>query len=308
MLCAFNAFIGNLLLTYTLCHVNSFQPLYFIVTLDQLDQLDQSKHIPQGLNIEGKQSNKEQNQLSPNKKSATTGKPKSPSKKNKKNKKKNARKTKNQKLTQQQQLKAKLESEQEISLEEQGKYLALDCEMVGVGENGLTSALARVSIVDYNYAVVLDTYVQVDEPIFDYRTFVSGIREEHLHPDNAMKFNKCQDIVKKLLEGKILIGHALKNDLSVLKIDHPWYNCRDTAKFEPFMKKDKNTGILRPKKLKDLAETKLNRVIQIAGQEHCPVEDAIAALDLYKKARVKWEKAMQYKQSRTREIECEDAM
>ena len=234
---------------------------------------------------------------------------KSLSRKNKKNKKKNkARKTKNQKLTQQQQLKAKLESEQEISLEEQGKFLALDCEMVGIGEGGLQSALARVSIVDYNEAIVFDTYVQVDEPIVDYRTFVSGIREEHLHADNAMEFSKCQAIVKKLLQGKILIGHALKNDLTVLQIDHPWYDCRDTAKFEPFMKKDKKTSMLRPRKLKDLAETKLNRTIQIVGQEHCPVEDATAALDLYKKARVKWEKAMEYKQNRTREIENEDAM
>ncbi len=214
----------------------------------------------------------------------------------------------NQKITQEQQLRAKLESEQEISLEEQGKYLALDCEMVGIGKDGLESALARISIVDYNEAIVLDTYVQVDQPVVDYRTFVSGIREEHLHPENAIEFKKCQEIVKKLLNGKILVGHALKNDLAVLKIDHPWYACRDTAKFEPFMKKDKKTNMLRPRKLKDLAETKLNREIQRAGHEHCSVEDATAALELYKKARVKWEKAMQYKQHRTREIENEDAM
>eukprot|EP00551_Chaetoceros_affinis_P020639 CAMPEP_0203721962 /NCGR_PEP_ID=MMETSP0092-20131115/5282_1 /ASSEMBLY_ACC=CAM_ASM_001090 /TAXON_ID=426623 /ORGANISM="Chaetoceros affinis, Strain CCMP159" /LENGTH=302 /DNA_ID=CAMNT_0050601975 /DNA_START=70 /DNA_END=978 /DNA_ORIENTATION=- len=218
-------------------------------------------------------------------------------------KKKNAKKTKNQKITQRQQELARLEAEQEISLEEQGKYLALDCEMVGVGEGGYKSALARVSIVDYNNAVLFDTYVKVSEPVTDYRTFVSGIREEHLQSDLAMDFAQCQSIVKKLLHGKILIGHALKNDMAVLDIEHPWYDCRDTARYEPFMKKDKMTNILRPRKLRDLAETKLNRIIQIAGQEHCPVEDANAALDLYKKARIKWEKAMGYKYNRTKEIE-----
>lgn len=186
--------------------------------------------------------------------------------------------------------------------------MALDCEMVGVGPGGYESALARVSIVDYNNAVLFDTYVKVSEPVTDYRTFVSGIREEHLQSDLAMDFAQCQSIVKKLLQGKILVGHALKNDMTVLDLEHPWYNCRDTAKYEPFMKKDKNTNLLRPRKLKDLTETKLDRIIQIAGQEHCPVEDAIAALDLFKKARVKWEKAMAYKMNRTTTISSEYVM
>jgi RNA exonuclease 4 len=216
--------------------------------------------------------------------------------------KKNALKEKNRRITQRKQLLAKMEAEQEISLKEQGKYLALDCEMVGVGEGGFKSALARVSIVDYNNAIVFDTYVKVSEPVTDYRTFVSGVRPEHIESDLAMEFKRCQEIVKKLLHGKILVGHALKNDMQVLDIEHPWYLCRDTAKYELFMKKDKKTDILRPRKLKDLAETKLNRIIQLPGQEHCPVEDAIAALDLYKKARIKWEKAMTYKVNKTNTI------
>lgn len=217
-----------------------------------------------------------------------------------------ALKEKNRKITQQKQLEARLEAEQELSLDEQGKYLALDCEMVGIGEGGLKSALARVSIVDYNNVIIFDTYVKVNEPVTDYRTFVSGIREEHLQSDIAMDFAQCQSIVKKILHQKILVGHALKNDLHVLELEHPWHDCRDTAKYEPFMKKDKLREILRPRKLKDLAETKLNRIIQKDGQEHCPIEDAIAALDLYKKARVKWEKAISYKMKRTNEITNDD--
>jgi len=43
---------------------------------------------------------------------------------------------------------------QNISLEEQSKYLALDCEMVGVGPDGKKSSVARVTIVDWDGRIV----------------------------------------------------------------------------------------------------------------------------------------------------------
>ncbi|KAJ2745364.1 3'-5' exonuclease, partial [Coemansia sp. BCRC 34301] len=49
-----------------------------------------------------------------------------------------------------------------------GKYLAIDCEMVGAGYKGSRSMLARVSIVNYYGHVVFDTYVQPLEPVTDY--------------------------------------------------------------------------------------------------------------------------------------------
>ena len=179
--------------------------------------------------------------------------------------------------------------------------------MVGVGPAGYESALARVCIVDWNHNVLYDTHVKVNQPVTDYRTFVSGIRKEDIESDGAVSFVECQHTVKQILQGKILVGHALKNDLNALEIyDHPWYDIRDTAKYEPFMKRlSKESTMLRPRKLKDLSLTKLKREIQRDGEEHCPKEDACAALDLYKKARVKWEKAMEYKVQRTREIESE---
>lgn len=61
-----------------------------------------------------------------------------------------------------------------------GKFVAIDCEMVGVGEGGIASALARVSLVNYHGAVLLDTYVKPMERVTDYRTFVSGIEPKHL--------------------------------------------------------------------------------------------------------------------------------
>lgn len=64
----------------------------------------------------------------------------------------------------------------DVDSSEKGKYVALDCEMVGVGSDGKHSALARVSIVDWDGKVLLDTHVKVAERVTDFRTHVSGIR------------------------------------------------------------------------------------------------------------------------------------
>ena len=49
-------------------------------------------------------------------------------------------------------------------------FLALDCEMVGVGEEGRESRLARISIVDNKGSTLLDEFVKPDEKVIDYRT------------------------------------------------------------------------------------------------------------------------------------------
>src|ERR1700733_5338886 len=58
-----------------------------------------------------------------------------------------------------------------------GKYLALDCEMVGVSIDGSESSLARVSIVNFYGAVLIDEFVRQRERVVDYRTQFSGVRE-----------------------------------------------------------------------------------------------------------------------------------
>ena len=39
-----------------------------------------------------------------------------------------------------------------------------------------------------------------------------------------------------LLKDKILVGHALKNDLTVLLLSHPRKMTRDTATYRPYMR------------------------------------------------------------------------
>jgi RNA exonuclease 4 len=191
----------------------------------------------------------------------------------------------------------------EISLEEKSRYVALDCEMVGVGENGVQSAVARVTIVDWDGNIVLDRYVKPDREITDYRTFVSGITANDYTHHNAIDLESCRKLVLDHLEGKILVGHALKNDLHALGISHDWQATRDTAKYEPFMKTRFDDSVLWPRRLRDLACEKLSREIQVTGAPHSPYEDAVAAMDLYKIARNKWEKVMDYKIKKTAEIQ-----
>jgi hypothetical protein len=52
--------------------------------------------------------------------------------------------------------------------------------MVGVGPFGSESALARVTVVNYRGDVVLDEFVLPQEPVTDWRTFVSGVRKEDM--------------------------------------------------------------------------------------------------------------------------------
>mmetsp|Transcript_14288 Transcript_14288/g.20916 ORF Transcript_14288/g.20916 Transcript_14288/m.20916 type:complete len:309 (+) Transcript_14288:135-1061(+) len=190
-----------------------------------------------------------------------------------------------------------------ISEDEKARYVALDCEMVGVGPGGYDSALARVSIVNWDGIIMLDTFVRVPVPVTDYRTFVSGIRAEDLQSEFAMDVRECRSRVRSLIDDKILIGHALKNDLQALKITHPWYNTRDTAKYSPFMKQHYQMEGLVPRKLRDLAYEKLGQCIQMEGEEHCSIVDAMAALDLYKSVRNKWEKVIQWKMKKTNAME-----
>ena len=62
-----------------------------------------------------------------------------------------------------------------LALNRIGRYVAIDCEMVGVGLDGIESALARVTIVNYYGVIILDKYVRPMERVTDFRTEVSGI-------------------------------------------------------------------------------------------------------------------------------------
>ena len=162
-----------------------------------------------------------------------------------------------------------------------GKYVALDCEMVGVGpEPNRDSALARVSLVNFHGHQVYDSYVQVPRQIeiTDYRTHVSGIEPRHLRKDVARPFDEVRNDLKILLTGRILVGHAVKNDLDVLILKHDKRFIRDTSKFSKFRELATIPG--RTPGLKLLAEKLLGVEIQVGA--HSSVEDARATMALFR--------------------------
>lgn len=159
---------------------------------------------------------------------------------------------------------------------EVGKYVAMDCEMVGVGPGGHESALARVSVVDFHGRQVYDSFVRSQEKVTDWRTPVSGIMARDMR--FARDFSVVQGEIAKLLQDeRILIGHDLKHDLDALKLSHPPRDIRDTAKHAAF----KRHANGRKPALKILAQTLLN--VEIQGGAHSSLEDARVAMLLFRK-------------------------
>ncbi|KDR17651.1 RNA exonuclease 4 [Zootermopsis nevadensis] len=169
---------------------------------------------------------------------------------------------------------------------EKTKVIALDCEMVGI-DTGKDNMLARVSLVNKYGNCIYDKYVLPSEPIVDYRTRVSGIRPNDLH--NGERFETVQKEVAEILQGRILVGHALRNDLKVLFLSHPRRAIRDTSRYKPFRKFANG----RTPSLRKLAEEVLG--VKIQQGEHDSVVDARTALQLYLLYRKEWEKGIHSK-------------
>ncbi|NXR35206.1 I20L2 protein, partial [Zosterops hypoxanthus] len=166
------------------------------------------------------------------------------------------------------------------------KFVAMDCEMVGTGPGGRTSALARCSIVTYEGDVVYDQYVRPEAPIVDYRTRWSGIRRHHM--DKAVPFRRAQQQVLRILAGKVVVGHAIHNDFKALRYYHPKALTRDTSLIPLLNRRGgfpENVSI----SLKRLTKALLNQDIQVGKSGHSSVEDARATMELYKVVEEEWE-------------------
>ncbi|KAJ6493403.1 ribonuclease H-like domain-containing protein [Mycena sanguinolenta] len=163
-----------------------------------------------------------------------------------------------------------------------GKYLAMDCEMVGVGPEGAESSLARVSLVNFHGAVQLDVFVRQRERVVDYRTEFSGVRESDMV--NAQPFTVIQTRVASLLKDRILIGHAVHNDLRALLLAHPHSATRDTQLYAHRAGTVKNKRVA----LRKLVEQELG--VRIQEGEHSSVVDARATMAVWRLNRREWEK------------------
>ncbi|KAG0334157.1 3'-5' exonuclease [Podila horticola] len=168
-----------------------------------------------------------------------------------------------------------------------GKYVGIDCEMVGVGPEGIQSALARVSIVNFYGVTILDLYVRPVEFVTDFRTAVSGIAPKHLV--GAIEFKDAQKQVADIIEDKIVVGHAVHNDFKALLLDHPQRLIRDTSRYQPFRALSKG----KTPSLKKLALEILG--IKIQDGSHSSVEDARITILLYRKHKEAWDSSLALK-------------
>ena len=180
-------------------------------------------------------------------------------------------------------------------------YFALRCGMVQIGP--AETAVGRVTLVNWDKEIVLDTFVKVPVPVLNYRTAATGITPESLKV--ATSLDAVRKKVASLIKGRILIGHGLEVDLGALRLRHPWCDVRDTATYAPYMQAaaDSHTtivdtsdhslssaGMLLPRTLDDL---RLNELPADTHQEAVGqpilVAEAIACVSLYQKARTAWE-------------------
>ncbi|XP_056356046.1 apoptosis-enhancing nuclease isoform X2 [Oenanthe melanoleuca] len=170
-----------------------------------------------------------------------------------------------------------------------GKYVAIDCEMVGTGPQGKLSELARCSVVNYEGDVIYDKYVRPELPIVDYRTRWSGITKRHMQ--SAIPFKAAQAEILKILKDKIVVGHAIHNDFQALKYFHPKDRTRDTSQ-SPELRKRAGLPVRANVSLKNLAMHLLHKKIQVGRHGHSSVEDAQTAMELYRLVEVEWEKEL----------------
>ncbi|KAJ3799142.1 ribonuclease H-like domain-containing protein [Lentinula aff. detonsa] len=173
------------------------------------------------------------------------------------------------------------ETEYSTEQKQPGKFIAIDCEMVGVGIDGSESSLARVTLVNYHGAVQMDEFVRQRERVVDYRTQYSGIRESDMQ--KAKPFDQIQKRVADLIQDRILVGHAVHNDLKVLFLSHPWNLTRDTQYLAGKSKVVRSKYVA----LRKLVEQELGIVIQ-AG-EHSSLVDARATMAVYRLHRKEWD-------------------
>ena len=155
-----------------------------------------------------------------------------------------------------------------------GLYLALDCEMVGIGPDpDKVSALARISIVNVKGAQVYDSYVLPTEPVTDYRTSTSGITAKLLR--KARPFDVVQQEVADLIADRLIVGHDIRHDLAALGLPHPKKDVRDTCRYPPYRELvSGSTPGLRMLSQKVLG-------VKIQSGPHSSLEDARATMALF---------------------------
>lgn len=144
---------------------------------------------------------------------------------------------------------------------------AMDCEMV---ETVSGFELARLTLVDENFATVYDQLVRPQGQIINYHSDITGIDVTTFEVNKAISIDEVISDLQVYIDNRtILVGHSLENDLHALKLIHN--NVADTSVIFP-----KGQGYKYS--LKSLAYNYFK--VKIQESTHDSSEDAKMALAL----------------------------
>lgn len=153
-------------------------------------------------------------------------------------------------------------------------FVAIDCEM---DQSDCTSVVCKVSVVDENGGLILDTLVNPEAVITRSMVRLHGVRMSWL--SDAPTVTQVRQHLQEVCGKSVFIGHSVKHDLNALSLVN--VHCIDTYFYEDMTQDDSMLWASRnPKKLKDLASLFLNA--QIQESVHSSIIDARAAMALFK--------------------------
>lgn len=150
------------------------------------------------------------------------------------------------------------------------RVYAMDCEMVYTVWG---MAVARVTVVDTNDAMVLDQLIKPAERILDYNTKFSGLTKEIMEKADVNLEQARRQLFNLVNSETILIGHSLESDLRAMRLIHK--RVVDTSVVWPHKK-----GPPYKRALRNLASEVCKRIIQESTDGHDSKEDSSACLQL----------------------------
>ncbi|KAJ5651902.1 hypothetical protein N7507_009328 [Penicillium longicatenatum] len=165
------------------------------------------------------------------------------------------------------------------------KAIAMDCEMVTL--SGGRSELAFLTALDFlTGEILIDHYVQPRGEVVNWNTSYSGVTRramaEAMRTGKGLQWEEARDRLRSIADSDtVLIGHALQNDLNVLRfihlriVDSSILTCDAVFPELPAEKPAPRTW-----NLKFLTQELLQYSIQNSKSGHSSLEDSRATRDL----------------------------
>ncbi|OCF31975.1 hypothetical protein I316_06360 [Kwoniella heveanensis BCC8398] len=111
--------------------------------------------------------------------------------------------------------------------------------------------------------------------------------------NEAPTFEQIIPQIKEIIKDKILVGHALFNDLAAIKYRQPYESFRDTAIYLPLRQLMGVTRDGECPSLKKLSKEVLGVDIQAnGGKGHDPIEDARTTMSIFLSVRDAYETSL----------------